>query len=71
MRKTLLLDLLDPRWGLAGSDMPEKVEGLALGPALPDGRVPLLVTSDNDFRDGQPTRIWVFLLDAKDLSPAP
>ncbi len=71
VRKTLLLDLLDPRWGLAGSDMPEKVEGLALGPALPDGRVPLLVTSDNDFRDGQPTRIWVFLLGAKDLSPAP
>ncbi len=60
VRKRELLDFMDPRFGLAGSGMPEKIEGLTFGPDLPDGRRTLIVTSDNDFRADQPTRIWVF-----------
>lgn len=62
VEKTWLIDLLDPRWGLAGKDFPEKTEGLALGPVLPDGRRSLLITSDNDFQPEVPTRIDVFAL---------
>lgn len=58
--KRRLIDLLDPAFGLAGKNFPEKIEGLAFGPALPDGAVPLIVVSDNDFRDGVDTRLWVF-----------
>jgi hypothetical protein len=68
VRKTLLLDMLDPKFGLAGPDMPEKVEGVALGPRLADGRRTLIITSDNDFRDGQDTRVWVFACEDKDLN---
>jgi len=64
--KTLpaFLDLLDPAFGLAGDSFPEKIEGLAWGPHLPDGRRLLLVTSDNDFFATQPTRIYAFAVDA-------
>lgn len=67
VRKTLFIDLLDPRFGLAGSDFPEKVEGLAFGPDLPDGRRLLLVCSDNDFAD-QPSHFWAFAIDPSRLS---
>ncbi len=60
--KTLVLDLLDPRFGLAGPDMPEKVEGLALGPALPGGRRTLMVASDNDYNPASPSWVWAFSL---------
>jgi len=62
VEKSWLIDLLDPRWGLAGEDFPEKTEGLALGPMLPDGRGSLLITSDNDFQSEVPTRVDVFAL---------
>ena len=61
------LDLLDPRFGLAGPSFPEKVEGLAFGPDLPDGRHLLMVTTDNDFKADQPTRFWAFALAPGDL----
>src|SRR5262249_9922931 len=39
--KTLFLDLLDPRYRLAGKDFPQKIEGLAFGPDIViDGRAP-------------------------------
>ena len=57
------LDFLDPRWKLAGADMPEKIEGLTYGPALPDGRKTLLVSTDNDFESAEPSQIWVFAID--------
>ena len=38
VKKTTFIDLLDPKFGLAGEKLPEKMEGLAWGPALPDGR---------------------------------
>lgn len=67
VKKTLVFDMLDPRFGLAGSSMPEKVEALAMGPDLPDGRKLLLVASDNDYRPDAPSFVWAFSLDASDL----
>lgn len=68
VRKKLLLDFMNPAFKLTGEQMPEKIEGLTFGPNLPDGRRTLIVTSDNDFREPQPSWFWVFALDAKDLA---
>lgn len=69
--KSLFLDLLDPAYGLAGPDFPEKVEGLAFGPYLPDGRLSLLVSCDNDFLPDNPSVIFAFAIDAADLDYVP
>jgi len=58
--KTVLVDLLDERWGLSGEKMPEKIEGLAFGPDLDDQHRLLLVASDNDFVPDQETVIYAF-----------
>lgn len=63
VRKTKLFDLLDPAFGLAGPTMPAKVEGLAFGPAQPDGRRTLIVASDNDYSPTEPTHVWAFAVD--------
>jgi len=42
----------------------EKIEGIAWGPDLPDGRHTLLITSDNDLFPGNPTQIYAFAIDA-------
>lgn len=65
--KTPFLDLLDPQFGIAGKACPEKFEGLAFGPDLPDGRRLLLVTADNDFIPDQPFRVYAFAVDPADL----
>lgn len=65
--KKVFLDLLDPAFGLAGPQFPAKIEGLAFGPPLPDGRILLLVTSDNDCKSDQPTWIWAFAIDRNAL----
>ena len=65
--KSLFLNLLDPAYGLAGASFPEKIEGLAFGPDLSDGRHLLLVANDNDFVSTQPTRIFAFAIDGYDL----
>jgi hypothetical protein len=65
--KTPFLDLLDPRFGIAGKACPEKFEGLAFGPGLPDGRRLLLVTADNDFLPDQPFRVYAFAIDPAEL----
>ena len=62
IEKRVLIDLLDPRWDLAGEKMPEKIEGLAFGPRLPDGRRILIVTSDNDFELSNPSQFYVFAI---------
>ncbi len=67
VRKSLFLDLLDPRLGLAGEDFPAKIEGLAFGPDLPDGRHLLLVTNDNDHVATTPTWIFAFAVDRDSL----
>ena len=60
VRKEVFLDLLDPCWKLAGESFPEKIEGLAWGKRLSDGRQLLVVTSDNDCDPLEPSRIWFF-----------
>jgi len=57
IEKSLLIDLLDPRFGFNGPNAPEKPEGIAWGPPLPDGRKLLIVCFDNDF---QPTNMTIF-----------
>lgn len=66
-QKTLFLDLLSPKFGLAGSDSPEKIEGLAFGPDLPDGRRLLIVAIDNDFIAEKPIILHAFAIDRDDL----
>ncbi|MFO0801062.1 MAG: esterase-like activity of phytase family protein [Gemmataceae bacterium] len=65
--KAPFLDLLDPRFGIAGAGCPEKFEGLAFGPDLPDGRRLLLITADNDFVAEQPLRVYAFAVGRSDL----
>jgi hypothetical protein len=55
-----VINLLNPAYGLAGKNFPEKVEALTFGPTLPDGRRTLLVGTDNDMDPSEPTFIWVF-----------
>lgn len=62
--KRVLIDLLDSRWKLAGAAFPEKIEGLARGPLLPDGRRLLVVGSDNDCDPAEPSRFWLFAVPA-------
>jgi hypothetical protein len=64
--KRLALDLLDARYGLAGEHFPEKIEGIAFGPDLPDGRRLLLVSSDNDFEIADPTWVFAFGVNSPD-----
>lgn len=47
--------------------LPDKIEGYAFGPDLPDGRHLLLATNDNDFADNFPNYIFAFAVDAKAL----
>lgn len=61
--KELFLDLLNPAYGLAGDHFPEKLEGLTWGPDLGDGRRLLLVTSDNDLIESNPSQFYAFGID--------
>jgi len=65
--KAPFIDLLSPLYGLAGATFPEKIEGLAFGPDLQDGRHVLIVTNDNDFLTAQANRFFVFAIDSVDL----
>jgi hypothetical protein len=51
--------------------LPDKIEGYAWGPDLPDGRHLLLATNDNDFSQkavtGFPNYIWAFAVDPSDV----
>ncbi|MDD5438623.1 MAG: esterase-like activity of phytase family protein [Candidatus Omnitrophica bacterium] len=65
--KKLFIDLLDPRYGIAGKNCPDKFEGLAFGPDLKDGRHLLWVTTDNDFVADEPSRLYAFAVGRDDL----
>jgi Esterase-like activity of phytase len=63
VQKSLFIDLLDSDFGLQNHDdraIAEKIEGLAWGPDLPDGRHLLYVISDNDLVPSLPTQIFAF-----------
>ena len=67
--KTLFLDLLDPSYTINATQtikdvIAEKIEGLAWGEPLADGRQVLYVVSDNDLFPGRPTQIFAFAIDA-------
>ncbi len=76
--KAPFINLLDPAFNLVGATFPEKIEGLAFGPDLPDGRRLLVVTTDNDFVVTNDTLFWAFAIErttlptfaAQTLSPA-
>ncbi len=68
VRKSLLIDLLDPGYGIAGANCPEKFEGLAFGPDLPDGRRLLIVTVDNDLIAAKPSWFYAFAINRAALS---
>jgi hypothetical protein len=38
---------------------PDNLEGMAFGPALPDGRLPLVLVSDNNFDPAATTQFIV------------
>ncbi len=59
LTKLSVLDFMDQKWGLLNDQMPEKLEGIVLGPEE-DGDRLLLISSDNDLQPVQPTRIWAF-----------
>ena len=60
VKKSTFIDLLDPKFGLVGDKLPEKMEGLAWGPALPDGRDLLWVCVDNDFKSKSSSLFYAF-----------
>jgi hypothetical protein len=76
---TPLIDLVAKTGGLPGDlppgyiqGFPDKIEGYAFGPDLPDGRHLLLVTNDDDFapstgNGGYPNYIMAFAIDPADL----
>jgi hypothetical protein len=42
---------------------PDNLEGMAFGPALPDGRFPLILVSDNNFAANQTTQFIVLAVE--------
>jgi len=60
--KTLFINLLDSMFNLAAT-IPEKIEGLAWGPDLEDGRHLLYIISDNDLNPALATQIYAFAID--------
>lgn len=67
VKKSLFLDLLEPRFGIRGQACPEKFEGLAFGPDATDGRRLLIVACDNDFVADKPLVVYAFAVDRGDL----
>jgi len=65
--KSLFFDLLDAAFNLAPT-IAEKIEGLAWGPDLEDGRHVLYVVSDNDLNPNLATQIYSFAVDASLLN---
>jgi hypothetical protein len=61
VQKTLFIDLLAPEFNLAPT-IAEKIEGLAWGPDLPDGRHALYVVSDNDLNPAVDTQLYAFAI---------
>jgi hypothetical protein len=47
---------------------PDNIEGMAFGPALPDGRLPLILISDNNFAVNQTTQFIVLAMELESAS---
>src|SRR5262245_17325428 len=61
--KDLFINLLDSEFNLIPT-IAEKLEGLAWGPDLPDGRHLLYLISDNDLNPSLATQVYAFAIDA-------
>lgn len=46
---------------------PDNLEGMAFGPALPDGRLPLILVSDNNFAANQTTQFIVLAVELESV----
>jgi 3-phytase len=46
---------------------PDNIEGMAFGPALPDGRLPLILVSDNNFAANQATQFIVLAVELETI----
>ncbi|WP_369372990.1 esterase-like activity of phytase family protein [Promicromonospora sp. Populi] len=57
LEKRLVADLAED-FGIA----PDNLEGMALGPKLPDGRQSLILVSDNNFSTAQKTQVLAFAI---------
>jgi hypothetical protein len=64
--KAVFINLLDPAYNLAPT-IAEKIEGLAWGPDLEDGRHLLYVVSDNDLSPVIGTQIYSFAIGGEDV----
>jgi hypothetical protein len=67
--KSLFIDLLDASYRVTATTtikdiIAEKIEGLAWGQDLADGRHVLFVISDNDLYPGRPTQVFAFAVDS-------
>ena len=72
--KSLFINMLDPAYGLHLNDanaIAEKIEGLAWGPDLADGRHVLYVVSDNDLNPAIDTQLFAFAIDATSIDLQP
>jgi 5'/3'-nucleotidase SurE len=65
VQKELLIDF-EADFGIT----PDNLEGIALGPVLPDGRQSLIVVSDNNFSDTQTTQFIALALEFDSLPAA-
>ena len=63
VQKDLILD-----FGDLGVTL-DNLEGVTIGEQLPDGRLPLIVVSDNNFNDTQFTQVLAFAIDGNPASP--
>lgn len=66
--------MLDPIYGLNLNDanaIAEKIEGLAWGPDLADGRHVLYVMSDNDLNPEIDTQLFAFAIDPSSITLQP
>lgn len=68
--KSLFINLLDAEYNLTAT-IAEKIEGLAWGPDLADGRRLLYVVSDNDLNPALDTQIFAFAIDSSLIAYAP
>ena len=69
MTRTLFIDLLNPSYKVRVTQtikdvVAEKIEGMAWGPKMKDGRLVFYVISDNDLVPDLPTQIHAFAIDA-------
>ncbi|MBM4302703.1 MAG: esterase-like activity of phytase family protein [Deltaproteobacteria bacterium] len=67
VRKKVLIDLLNPKLGLAGKNFPEKIEGLATGPDTEQGQKTIFVASDNDFEANKSIHVWLFSVSSDEM----